>query len=434
MIENQWIPRAHRLPRPDGKGLTPRQAEFLSLLCREAFYGGAAGGGKSDALLMAALQFVDVPGYSAIIFRRSYPDLALPKALMDRAMEWLGPTDARWSLSNHAWTFPSGARLAFGYMETERDKFRYQSSEFQYIGFDEVTQFEESRYRFLFSRLRRLEEMVVPLRMRAASNPGDIGHDWVKRRFIDEGRQHHRVFIPAKLQDNPNLDQESYIKSLDELDPITRRQYLNGDWTAKHGGNKFQREWFVSETRPVLHAAPPDAWRVRYWDMAATTPATGKDPDYTVGLKLAFKDGIYYIEDVQRFRKEPKGVEDRIRQTAQMDEALHGLKVAIYMEVEPGSAGLALASHYSRNVLVGFTFRGDKVTGDKELRANPVSSAAEAGNIILCSGGPWISEFLDEAESFPLGGHDDQIDALSGAFEKIKFAKPITVRTGVRKS
>ena len=90
----------------------------------EAFFGGAGGPGKSDALLMAALQWVDTPGYNALLLRKSYTDLALPEALMDRAGQWLRGTGARWKTQEKAWHFPSGARLVFGYLETERDKYR----------------------------------------------------------------------------------------------------------------------------------------------------------------------------------------------------------------------------------------------------------------------------------------------------------------------
>src|SRR6185369_13608050 len=125
----------------------PTQQVFLGLNVREALYGGAAGGGKSDALLMAALQYVDVPGYAALLLRRTWPDLVLPGAIMDRAKQWLSGTPARPHDGGRSWTFPSGAKLQFGYLQQDDDKYRYQSAEFQFVGFDELTQWkDESTY------------------------------------------------------------------------------------------------------------------------------------------------------------------------------------------------------------------------------------------------------------------------------------------------
>ena len=401
ILENPWIPQDHQP--------TPKQAEFLLLPHIEALYGGAAGGGKSDALLMAALQYVDVPGYAAILFRRTFADLALPEALMDRAHEWLSGTSARWSERDKKWTFPSDATLSFGYLEHENHKYRYQSAAFQFIGFDELTQFTETQYRYLFSRLRRLEGSKVPLRMRSASNPGGIGHDWVKRRFIDEGEAYERPFIPAKLEDNPYLDIAGYEQSLAQLDPVTRAQLRSGDWSARQAGGMFKREWF-----DIVDDYPADVRKVRYWDLAATNPKIGTDPDWTAGALMTEKNGIYYIVSMRRTRTTPQGVEALIKQTAELDTRL----VDIWIEQEPGSSGKHLIDHYQRYTLRGFAVRGHKTTGSKELRASPLSAAVEARNVKLVRGS-WIGDFLDEADAFPYGTHDDQVDAASGAFEKI---------------
>lgn len=231
---------------------TARQKLFLDLKDkREVFYGGAAGGGKSSALLMAALEYIDVPGYSALILRKTYADLAKPGALLDRAQQWLRGK-AHWSDKNKTWTFPSGATLSFGYIDAENDKFNFQGAEFQFIGFDETSQFTKSQYAYLFSRLRRLKGSDVPIRMRAASNPGGLGAAWVYERFIPEGfvpddaieekvwtkidvdeetgDPIERYFVPARLDDNPHLDQAEYEQSLRELDPVTRAQLRRGDW------------------------------------------------------------------------------------------------------------------------------------------------------------------------------------------------------------
>lgn len=239
---------------------TPPQHAFLlldELEVLEAFYGGAAGGGKSDALLMAALRYADVPGYAALILRKTFADLALPGAIMHRSKEWLAGTDASWLERDFRWTFPSGASLSFGYLQHRDDRLRYASAEFQYIGFDELTTFPADDYRFLFTRLRRPSTgplSRVPLRMRAASNPGNRGHEWVKRRLVqrlpaerrdDEPpdpydtpeRAARRAFIPARLQDNPHVDQAAYIESLANVDPFLRDQMLAGDWDAREPGD-----------------------------------------------------------------------------------------------------------------------------------------------------------------------------------------------------
>jgi predicted phage terminase large subunit-like protein len=376
---------------------------------------------NSDALMMAALQYVDMPGYAALLLRKTYADLSKPGALLTRSKEWLMNTDAKWHEVDKTWTFPSGAKLTFGYLEHEADKYKYQSAEFQYIGFDELTHFSESQYRFLFSRLRRLQGSPIPLRMRSASNPGGPGHEWVKQRFIVEGPQFGRIYIPAKLPDNPSLDQEDYVKSLAELDPVTREQMLNGDWSIRPPGGKFKHEWFEMLDPEDL---PRGMKYVRYWDLAASDPLKTKrgDADWTVGAKVGEKDGIYYIVDIKRVQRTPMEVEELIKRTAHED----GPTVDIWMEQEPGSSGVNTIDHYRRIVLKGYTFRGNKTTGTKEARANPVSAAAEAGNVKILRA-TWVNTLLDEMDAFPEGVHDDQVDAISGAVEKLA-AVPGTVR------
>ncbi len=388
---------------------TAKQLSYLVLDNEEAFYGGSAGGGKSDALLMAALQYVDYPGYAALLARRTFKALTLPEALLDRARTWLGPTNARWQNDSSAWVFPSSAKLVFGYLEADRDVEQYQSAAFQFVGFDELTQFSEYQYRYMHSRTRRLVGSTIPIRVRGASNPGSVGHDWVKQRFITEGQQYGRPFIPATLDDNPFLDRETYVKSLNNLDSITRQQLLNGDWSARHGGSKFRREWFG-----VVEAAPAEARMVRRWDLAATEARKGTDPDWTAGSLMAMSgQGLFYVKDIRHLRGTPGAVENLVRQTAQMD----GRGVAIRMEQEPGSSGVNTIATY-RKLLAGWDFNGVRSTGSKELRANPFASQVEAGNVKLVNG-PWVKDFLDEAEVFPLGAHDDMLDATIGAFEDL---------------
>ena len=240
--ETRWCPHTP----------TDRQAAFLEVDALEALFGGAAGGGKSDALLMAALQGVDVPGYAALVLRKTYADLSLPGAIMDRAAEWLRPTAATWNDREKTWRFPSGASLTFGYLETDSDRYRYQGAEFQCVCFDELTQFSEVAYSYLLSRIRRTKGGAldrVPLRMRGATNPGGVGHAWVAKRWgiqpdgtqdatqaRDEETGEARVFVPSRLDDNPHLDRDEYRRALARLDATTRAQLERGLWVQDSTG------------------------------------------------------------------------------------------------------------------------------------------------------------------------------------------------------
>src|SRR5947209_9360444 len=124
----------------------PRQEAFLRLRALEALFGGAAGGGKSIALLMAALQYADVPGYHALLLRPSLTEFELPGGLIELAHEWLANTKAEWSGETRSWRFPGpgrsgagGATLRFGYLEGQKDVARYQGASFSFLGFDELT-------------------------------------------------------------------------------------------------------------------------------------------------------------------------------------------------------------------------------------------------------------------------------------------------------
>ncbi len=385
----------------------PKQAVFMLLNCREAFYGGACGGGKSAGLLLAALQYVDVEGYNALLLRRTFPELEQSGGLISLSKEWLGNyPDVVWQEQKKRWIFPSGATVSFGHMQREDDKYLYRGGQYQFIGFDELTAFSESQYQFLFSRLRSLDKINIPLRMRSASNPGGEGHQWVKERFILNNNKKDRIFISAKLADNPSLNQEEYIKSLNELDPITRAQLLQGNWDLLDSGGLFKRHWFKVLT---IDKIPANLRWIRCWDLAASVARKGKDPDWTASAKVAIKNGQYFVM-VDRLRGTPLEVEQAVKQAANMD----GIETKVYIEQEPGSSGINTIDNYRRKVLVGYSVNAYRPQESKVVRASPLASAAEAGNVYLINN-KYTSDFLDELELFPLGAHDDMIDACSCA-------------------
>lgn len=404
----------------------PRQAAFMALENREALFGGAARGGKSDALLMCALQYADVPGYSAIIFRRTYPELTAADGMIPRSKEWLNGTGAKFNEGQKVWTFPSGAALRFGHCQHLKDVEAHEHGPmYQLIAFDEVTTFVQGMYeRICGSRLSRPSEgplSKVPLRVRCGSNPGGEGHEWVKRLFLAEGVAKGRAFVPSRIKDNPAVDAASYLISLDMLDPVTRARMRDGDWDIMPGGDFFRQEWFE-----ILEEAPACDQRVRFWDCAA-----GTDPSEharTAGTLMGrTSNDRFPILHGDAFWLGPSERDARILAQAHID----GYDVPVRIEHEGGSAGVKQAEDQVK-MLAGFDVDVVRPIGKKPERAAPLSRQAKAGNVPLVSSGPWVGEFLAEACAFPKTRLKDFVDSASGAFLYLTQFGPIRASTSAR--
>ena len=352
---------------------------------------------------MAALQFVEVPGYSALLMRRTFADLRLPGALIDMSREWLVGTPARWNAQEHRWRFPSGASIQFGYCEGEADVYRYQGSAYQMIGIDEAAQFTETQLRYLFSRLRTTIDVPVFTRYRLFSNPGGSAHEYLKARYITEPGP--RIFVPARLDDNPFLDREDYIRSLAELDPITRAQLLDGDWDA------IASALFPTAEMSRFIDCRPGEVRARVRSLDKGYSARG---DYTAGVLMSrTTDGLFVVEDVVRIQANPADRNRIIKATAQADDAIGPRRVPQLIEQPPG-AGAETTQELIKE-LAGHVVRAINPKGKKEERAEPYSAQVLSGNLRLVRA-RWNTAFIAEHVLFPGGANDDQVDAAASAF------------------
>lgn len=227
-----------------------------------------------------------------------------------------------------------------------------------------------------------------------------------------EGGQSWAVFTKPTA-DNPFIAPEELEEAREDLGDLLFAQEFGAEFVAEQG-DYFRRDMFE-----IVTAAPAEAKRMRYWDMAATAEERGADPDWTVGVRLAVTPkGIIFVEDVVRFRKNPADTERHIAAIASQD----GRRLPVRMEEEPGSSGKTAISHYRRMVLGGYDFDGVRSTGDKKMRARALSGQAGAGNVKVVEGS-WNEVWLREMEAFPLGRHDDQVDATSGAYNSLVFGK-----------
>lgn len=275
----------------------PKQAMMMSRAEYEGFYGGAAGGGKSDYLLVEALRQVGIPHYKAIIFRKTFPQLS---ELIDRSLylyKRAFPT-AKYNAAMHVWTFPAGSKIYFGNMTRTADKINYQGKQYDFIGFDELTHFTFDEYSYLYSR-NRPSGAGTRVYRRSTGNPGGVGHGWVKEHFVkaatpgkpvktsvvvgDKVFMRDKIFIPSSVYDNQALLEAdpNYIANLAMLNEQDRRALLEGDWDTFEG--QVFIEWidnpdhYASNDQKFTHVIDdfliPQTWRiVRGFDFGYAKP------------------------------------------------------------------------------------------------------------------------------------------------------------------
>jgi predicted phage terminase large subunit-like protein len=443
--------------------------QYKTLACEADILinGGGAGPGKTFALLLESIRHCQNDKFTASIFRRTIPEITKQGGLWDESYELFPHLRAKPNQQTMRWDFPSGASVQFSSMEHEKDKFKYDGSQICLIGFDQLEHFTEGQFWYLWAR-NRSTCGVAPY-IRATCNPipaddpvggwlhkliswwidpntGQIIHarDGVIRFFIRDQEQiiwgdskddllarfpHVKrehilsfTFIEGRLEENVILAEKDpgYEAKLHALPKVERERLLHRNWNARPtAGNIFNRAWFK-----IVSAVPAGLHEIRYWDKAGTQDGGA----YTAGVKIGRNEqtGRFTVTHVVRGQWSAHQREQVIKNQAILD----GPNVEQWIEQEPGSGGKESAQNTVLN-LAGFVVHVDRVTGDKATRAYPLAAQVEAGNVdVLLEA--WTDAYIDELHNFDpeAGGYKDQVDASSGAFNKLALRPIFSISGG----
>ena len=450
------------------------QEAFLASPADIAIAGGAAGGGKTFALLMEPLRHVTNKNFGAVIFRRTSPQIMKTGGLWDEAYDIypdVGGVPTSGGAHGSRFVFPSGMDVKFSHLEHEKTRLEWKSTQVPLLLFDQLEDFTEKMFWYMQSRNRSAKAGIQPY-LRGTCNPvppDDLIGGWLnkliswwidqetgyaipersgvlrwfvrlsdkmywanstdelwkicKTKYPDldkesEFRPQSLSFIPAKLSDNKILEQNdpSYRSKLLGLPNVERERLLEGNWKIKEAaGNVFNRAWF----KPVS-VLPLDVVRwVRYWDKAGTAesenPGSARSAGVLIGKR---KNGRFIVASSVCNRWGALDREKVILQTAHSDRASYGRALVTWTEQEGGSGGKESAQSTVKN-LAGFIIRTETATGKKIVRAQPFAAQVQAGNVDILEG-PWNEDYLSEMHNFDgLKGLMDQVDGSSGAFNKL---------------
>lgn len=442
-------------------------------------FGGQAGGGKSFALLMEPLRHRDVPGFTCVIFRRTFANILKAGAIWDESMKMYPLVGGTSRLNPPTWTFPSGATVSFGHLERDVTVNDWHGSQIALLCFDEIQELTEYQFWYMLSRNR--SACGVRPYVRATCNPDaeswlarlitwwidqDTGYPIDERAgkirwFIREGEEllwgatrdelidrygqdkkvvypRSLAFIPSTLDDNPALMKAdpNYRANIEALPTVERERLGRGNWKIRpSSGIMFPRDKWMKSV-----GLPSDARLIRYWDKAGTKDGQGaRTSGVLVGEVVRGGIKRYYIADAVFGRWADAEREDKIKSTAELDRQRFGWRVRTVLEREPGSGG-KFSTRYTIANLAGHDAGERQARTAKHIAWRPFASQVQNENVYLVTGrsdepSPWDwTEFVTELDQLS-GDPDkdksllrDMADAASGAFNEL--TEPSDVPSG----
>jgi hypothetical protein len=365
-----------------------KQRTFIFSEQHEGLFGGGVGGGKTSGLLMSYLRDVHVPNYRGLILRLTMGSSKLSGGPLQRSKEWwYNMPDMAWNEDSKTWTFPSGATLTFGYLEHEDDIYRYQGSQWHFLGFDELTHFKESSYEVMaLERMRRSMADVqrgIKLRVRSTANPEGPGYEWVTKRFVNPGSP-SRLYIASTLHDNPGLDIESYLAQLEGLSPERKRRMVDGIWDPEPPAAAL---WKLEHIEPFrvsnMQLASRDGFRYLFTTIGVDPAVTSRDSSDETGIVVVSlgNDGHLYVRaDITGKYSPNETVELMKRIWRRLERGSGQLRIRYESNQGGDYVGEALRASFDPDDNLGLV-KGIPSRVSKAERAWPISQQSEAGHI-----------------------------------------------------
>ncbi len=433
------------------------QEKFLATSADIGIYGGAAGGGKTYALLMEPLRYMFIRGYRSVIFRRNYTQITASGGLWDESIELYSDIAGAvpFKTPKFRWNFRNRGAVSFDYLWRDDDVLKWQGSQITFIGFDELTHFSQKQFFYMLSRNR--STCGVKPYVRATCNPdadswvADFISWWIdpnsgypipdrsgKIRYmariddeivwadsygelaekgIDRDKIKSVTFIASTLNDNKILMEKdpSYRANLENLPLVEKERLLHGNWKIKAAAGLFFKRIQVGE---ILGEVPKDLVAVcRGWDLAATDMDEDDEAAYTAGVLMGVrKNGRFVVLDVINLQLKAGDVRKLVLMTAKMDQKKFQW-VRQRLPQDPGQAGKEQAQSYV-SMLAGYDVKVMPESGDKATRAEPMAAQWQHGMFDVVAG-EWNEMYFNQLESFPESKFKDMVDASSSAFNEL---------------